>query len=227
MIRRRPPKGVLFDAGGTLVQVHVDRLAKALRDRGADPRDLDDAFWRTLALLDDEFSPSRGVFVGWWQRWLGRLAADCDVPPALMIEAWTQADDARHLWDDPLPGAVECLTRLREAGVKVGVVSNANGRIAGALERAGLAPLLDIIVDSTVVGVEKPDPAIFGHALRPLGLLPEEAWYLGDTIAYDVTAADAAGLLSWVIDHPGLRVVEHPRQVRTLTEFADVVLAHG
>lgn len=220
------PRGVLFDAGGTLVQVHADRLAQALRDRGADPRDLGDAFWRALVLLEDEFGPHSGEFATWWPKWLGRLAAYCDIPASLMTQAWVEADGAQHLWDDPLPGAAECLTRLREAGIKVGVVSNADGRIAGALEQAGLAPLLDVIVDSTVVGVFKPDPAIFAHALQPLGLRPDEAWYLGDTVAYDAAAADAAGLVSWVIDHPGLCVVEHPRRVRTLIEFADAVLAH-
>jgi HAD superfamily hydrolase (TIGR01509 family) len=220
------PQGILFDAGGTLVQVHADRLAQALRDRGADPRDFGVAFWRTLALLEDEFSPHSGDFAGWWPHWLGRLAANCGVPAHLMAQAWIEADAAQQLWDDPLPGAAECLIRLREAGMKVGVVSNADGRIAGALERAGLAPLLDVIVDSTIVGVHKPDPAIFDHALQPLGLRAQEAWYLGDTVAYDAAAADAAGLTSWVIDHPGLGMVEHPRRVRTLTDFADIVLAH-
>lgn len=219
-----PPRGVLFDAGGTLVQVHEDRLAAALRRRGADPRDLGHAFWRTLILMEDEFAPGAGDFQAWWSRWLSRFASGCGVPATTMEAAWEEADDERHLWDDPLPGAVECLTRLREAEIKIGVVSNADGRIASALEQAGLARLLDVIVDSTVVGVHKPDPAIFAYALGPLGLEAHEVWYLGDTVAYDAAAADAAGLVSWVIDHPGLHVSPHPRRVRTLTEFADTVL---
>jgi HAD superfamily hydrolase (TIGR01509 family) len=223
----RPPAGVLFDAGGTLVQVHPGRLAAALRKRGADPSDLPDAFWRTLVLMEDEFGPqsATGDIREWWKRWLGRFAEHCGVPAGVMAEAWREADSEQHLWDDPLPGAQECLTRLREAGLKVGVVSNADGRIATALARAGLAPLLDVIVDSTVVGVHKPDPAIFEHALSPLGLEPAETWYLGDLVAYDAAAAEAAGLQSWVIDHQGIHVVEHPRRVRSLAEFADAVLA--
>jgi putative hydrolase of the HAD superfamily len=82
-----------------------------------------------------------------------------------------------------------------------------------------------VIVDSTLVVVHKPDPAIFTHALEPLGVEPEQAWYLGDTVAYDAAAADAAGLTSWVIDHRGLHTVEHPRRVRTLDEFAAAALA--
>jgi HAD superfamily hydrolase (TIGR01509 family) len=175
--------------------------------------------------MEDEFAPGVGEFGTWWSRWLERLASGCGVSPSVMKAAWEEADDERHLWEDPLPGAVECLTRLREVGIKIGVVSNADGRIASALESAGLARLLDVIVDSTIVGVEKPDPAIFAFALGPLGLQPYEAWYLGDTVAYDAAAAEAAGLVSWVIDHPGLHVSNHPRRVRTLAEFADAVLA--
>lgn len=219
------PGGVLFDAGGTLVRIHADRLAVALRVRGADPRDLGDAFWRTLVRLEDEFGPSAEEFSGWWSRWLAHLAGRCGVPAHVMVEAYWEADHAQHLWDDPLPGAAACLARLRGAGIRVGVVSNADGRIAEALGRAGLAQLLDVIVDSAVVGVHKPNPAIFGYALEPLGLEAAETWYLGDTVAYDVAAADAAGLLSWVIDYAGLHTVDHPRRVRSLAEFADIALA--
>jgi putative hydrolase of the HAD superfamily len=107
------------------------------------------------------------------------------------------------------------------------VVSNADGRIAHALERAGLADLLEVIVDSGVVGVEKPDPAIFAHALEPLGLAASQTWYLGDTVHYDAAAAEAAGMTSWIIDHGGLHTIPHPRRVTSLAEFADVVLARA
>jgi putative hydrolase of the HAD superfamily len=219
------PKGVLFDAGGTLVQLHPERLAAALQARGHDPHELSEAFWQTLVQLDDEFGPEAGDWDDWFPRWLGRMAERCRVPATVMHDAWVTADREAQLWDHPVPGAHACLERLRAAGLRVGVVSNADGRIASALERAGLAAYLDVIVDSTVVGVAKPDPAIFDHALEPLGLAAEDTWYLGDTVAYDAAAADAAGLVSWVIDHPGLHTVAHPRRVRTLEEFADRALA--
>jgi hypothetical protein len=43
-------------------------------------------------------------------------------------------------------------------------------------------------------------------------------------VTYDMAAADAAGLLGWVIDHRGLHTVDHPRRVASLAEFADRVL---
>lgn len=216
---------MLFDAGGTLVQVHIDRLSDALRVRGAEPRDLDAAFWKTLVMLDAQFGPHGGQWPDWWNGWLGALAHHSGVTSELLTEAWREADGELHLWDYPIPGAVECLTRLREAGLRVGVVSNSDGRAADSLARAGLAQLVELIIDSGIVGVSKPDPAIFRFALEPLGLEPAETWYLGDTVAYDAAAADAAGLTSWVIDHRGLHTVEHPRRVSTLAAFADAVIA--
>ncbi len=224
-VRIRRPAGVLFDAGGTLVQVHTERLAEALRRRGHDPHELDDAFWRTLVLLDHEFAPQAGVWDDWFDRWIARIGTSSGIDEQVMLDAWHEADDPHFLWDLPIPGAQACLQRLRDAGVRTGVVSNADGRVEAALERAGLAALLDVIVDSGVVGVAKPDPAIFTYALDPLGLRAAETWYLGDTVAYDMAAADAAGLTGWVVDHRGLHTVEHPRRVRSLEEFTDRVLA--
>ena len=221
------PAGVLFDAGGTLVQVHTERLSKALRRRGHDPADLDDAFWRTLVLLDHEFGPEAGVWDDWFPRWVGSIGDRGGVPADVMLEAWQEADNEDFLWDLPLDGAEECLTHLRGAGIRVGVVSNADGRVEAALKRAGLANLLDVIVDSGVVGVAKPNPKIFDYALEPLGLAAEDTWYLGDTVAYDVAAAEAAGLTAWVIDHRGLHTVHHPRRVGSLAEFTDLLVGRG
>ena len=220
----RAPRAVLFDAGGTLVQLHVERLAAGLTARGHDPHELDDAFWATLVLLDDEFGPDAGAWDSWFSDWLDRMADTSRVPRDVMVDAWKEADAEAFLWDQPIAGAVECLTRLREGGLPVGVVSNADGRIDEALARAGLRDLLDVVVDSGVVGVAKPDPAIFEHALTPLGVAPTDAWYLGDTVLYDAAAADRAGLLSWVVDHKGLHSVQHPRRVADLREFADLAL---
>lgn len=217
------PAGVLFDAGGTLVRINRDRLRAALLAEGVAGRDLDDAFWRTLALLDTEFAP-RAPYEQWFPRWLARFAAAVAVPVEVFNRAWRAADQPALLWDEPTPGAVECLTRLRDARVRIGVVSNSDGRIGDALARAGLSPLIDCVVDSGVIGVEKPDPAIFTHALEQLGLTAGRTWYLGDTVHYDAMGAEAAGLVAWVVDHGGTHHLPYPRRVTSLQAFADSVL---
>lgn len=217
------PAGVLFDAGGTLVRINRTRLTAALTAEGVAAADLEGAFWRTLALLDSEFAPP-AHYHQWFPRWLERFAGHAAVPVEVFTRAWHAADEPALLWDEPAPGAATCLTRLRRADVRIGVVSNSDGRIAAALERAGLVDLIDCVVDSGVVGVEKPDPAIFHHALGPLGLDAGETWYLGDTVHYDAAGAEAAGLTAWVIDHGGTHTLPYPRRVTSLRDFADVVL---
>jgi putative hydrolase of the HAD superfamily len=235
------PAGVLFDAGGTLIQPNVRRLAAGLAEIGqrghrgradhvdhvdhVDEDGLDAALWRAMALFDSDYGPEAGDPSRWRPAWLERFGREAGVPGEVMTQAWQIVDGERHVWDQPIDGARECLDRLRHAGVRVGVVSNSDGRVAGALDRAGLVDRLDIIVDSGVVGVAKPDPLIFDHALEPLGLKASETWYIGDTVAYDVAAADAAGLTSWVIDHRGLHTRAHARRVFSLAAFADRVLS--
>jgi putative hydrolase of the HAD superfamily len=215
---------VLFDAGGTLVQINRHRLDTALLAEGVTAHDLDGALWRTLALVDTEYTPGT-PYEQWFPQWLARFAAAVAVPVDVFSRAWRAADEPALLWDEPAPGAVACLTRLRDAGVRVGVVSNSDGRIGDALGRAGLAPLIDCVVDSGVVGVEKPDPAIFAHALAALGLDAGHTWFLGDTVRYDAAGAEAAGLVAWVIDHGGTHRLTYPRRVTSLRAFADTVLA--
>lgn len=222
------PEGILFDVGGTLCQVATAPLAESLAAHGAvvPTERLLEAFWQTAVLLDTEFAPTAGTFGGWWPRWLARFAQHAGVPEALFAEAYTAADAEQFLWCDAVPGAAEALARLRSAGVRIGAVSNADGRIDTALERAGLLDLLEVVVDSGNVGVEKPDPAIFAHAMGPMGLDAASTWYVGDTVAYDAAGAEAAGLCAWVVDHAGLHSVPWGRRIADLDALVDAALAH-
>jgi putative hydrolase of the HAD superfamily len=74
------------------------------------------------------------------------------------------------------------------------VVSNSNGNCKELLADMGLADFFDVIVDSAIVGVEKPHPDVFAHALEPLGIRPEEAVMVGDFYCIDVMGARRAGL---------------------------------
>jgi HAD superfamily hydrolase (TIGR01549 family) len=99
-----------------------------------------------------------------------------------------------NLWSERAEGAAEVLTTLRGRGYRTAVVSNADGRVRGLLEAAGLSPLLEFVVDSAEVGVEKPDPRIFHAATGRLGLPPAECAYVGDIYEIDVVGAERAGL---------------------------------
>jgi putative hydrolase of the HAD superfamily len=112
---------------------------------------------------------------------------------------------ARHaeanLWVRPVPGTREMLEGLERAGLRLAVISNADGRVAAYLENAGLADLFEFILDSAIEGVEKPDPRIFRTALERLDLEPAETVYVGDTWPVDVIGARGVGIPAvWVAD---------------------------
>jgi putative hydrolase of the HAD superfamily len=101
----------------------------------------------------------------------------------------------------PVDGAEKTLRILANAGYKLGIVSNAFGTVAADLEAQGICsttangmPQVGIIVDSHIVGIEKPDPRIFHLALRALDVEASRAVYVGDTVKFDVNGALAAGL---------------------------------
>ncbi|MFN8625121.1 MAG: HAD family hydrolase [Candidatus Binatia bacterium] len=94
------------------------------------------------------------------------------------------------------------LNRLHQR-VTLGVISNFYGNVHRLLEEAGLAPLFTAVIDSGVVGIRKPDPAIFALAVRQVGCAPREALYVGDSFDKDILGAHAAGLRTgWLVDDP-------------------------
>ena len=113
-----------------------------------------------------------------------------------------------ELWRWPIPESLAGLRQLSDRGIPLGVVSNASGQIAGVLARAGICQVGDgdgvdvrCVVDSHVVGVAKPDPAIFEHAVELFdGLDRSRIVYVGDSVTIDVEAASAAGLRPVLLD---------------------------
>jgi putative hydrolase of the HAD superfamily len=114
-----------------------------------------------------------------------------------------------NLWTRRADGAREVLDELRRRGYRLGVISNADGRVRDLLEQAGVAALLEFILDSSEVGVEKPDPLIFEAAASHLGLPASECAYIGDIYEIDILGARGAGLYPILIgDCPAEEPVE-------------------
>lgn len=104
-------------------------------------------------------------------------------------------------YDDVLPA----LSRLRTAGVPIGVVSNSDGPYQRRkLAAAGLDDLVPGAVFSGDVGVAKPAPEIFRAGAAGLGLAPEQVVYVGDRWTTDVLGALSAGLAAVWVNRPGL-----------------------
>jgi putative hydrolase of the HAD superfamily len=105
-------------------------------------------------------------------------------------------------WCDIRPGTREVLQRLARR-YRLGVISNADGKIAEILDRCGIADCFETITDSGIVGKEKPHPEIFRSALKSLGVAPEESLYTGDLYSVDYLGSKQVGMQSVLFDVAG------------------------
>jgi len=95
--------------------------------------------------------------------------------------------------DEILPGSLEFISELKNAGIKVGLGS-ASKNTPLILECLGIAKLFDAIADGNNVSNAKPDPEVFVTASKMLGVLPENCVVFEDAVA-GVEAALNAGML--------------------------------
>ena len=99
----------------------------------------------------------------------------------------------------PLPGACETLAALKERGVRLGVVSNWDYRLAHALEEVKLLPFFDFVLSSAQAKSEKPAREIFERGLEMArrfvpNLKARDCFYVGDHYEKDGLGARSAGL---------------------------------
>lgn len=99
--------------------------------------------------------------------------------------------------------AAPALTDLRARGLRLVVVSNWDTSLPSVLEQVGLAPLVDAVVVSAVVGCSKPDPRIFEAALAAARCDADAALHVGDSSEHDLRGAGAAGIRAVLLDRSG------------------------
>jgi putative hydrolase of the HAD superfamily len=218
------PSAILLDAGGVLVFPAPSHVLPPLRAAGLDPdlATLERAHYQAMA--DQDAAEVPPVSATWWRDYLVPYVAACGVAQdrceALADQMAGQV--AGRSWAHAGLGARDGLRAVAALGIPIGVVSNSDGSVEADLRSIGLcyapapaklppasvpagsvpaAPLPDgavpvgVIIDSAVVGVAKPDPAIFAIALAALGVPPGgTVLHVGDSLRYDVAGALAAGL---------------------------------
>ena len=163
---------------------------------------LDRAYEESGAYLARVWATHRDVPVGEHVRAV-LSAIDADLPGRLDASVSARLVDAYArpaLIDSPAvdPGALAALETLCARGLTLAVVSNAMRTpgvvLRALLERHGLLGCFAHTAFSDEVGVRKPDPAIFAHALDVLGADRERAVHVGDDAILDVQGARAAGM---------------------------------
>jgi putative hydrolase of the HAD superfamily len=187
---------VLLDVGGVLLLPDPHTVRRAL-PAGVEPTTdrMDRAHYHAVAANDAVGAFDRRRYLTDYVQCLGVSPDEADAVADRFDPIFTG-----HGWSRVARGAASGLRRLVGTGTPVGIVSNADGTVAEMLGRAGLCQVgpgphveVRVVVDSTVVGVAKPDPAIFRFALAELPGA-KKVMYVGDTGCLDVVSARLAGL---------------------------------
>lgn len=207
-------KAFLFDAGGIFVLPDPTVLGPLLAYYGGQG-DVDAhvrAHYAAMAVKSRAGSAERD-----WTSYNREYVERLGVPAEAVEKAAATLGRTRNawIWRWPIADSVETLRILHKRDVPIGVVSNASGQIEEVLHDSAVCQVgegpgvpVRVIIDSELVGVVKPDPAIFDFALPHFaGIDRADIAYVGDSVAMDVGGARAAGLHPILLDpfddHPG------------------------
>jgi len=186
-------RAVIFDLWGTLVPV-------------------DDAAWtsRVLPAMARACSAPATVFAERWrasfdQRVTGDLESNLRSVCASMgigIEdvAVQKAIALRVAFHRrsfvPRPDGQATLRQLREAGFRIGLISDCSSEVPDLWHESSLASLVDEATFSCLVGIKKPNPRIYELTSQRLGVDPRACVYVGDGASNELVGAEAVGMRS-------------------------------
>ncbi len=226
-------QAIFFDAGNTLVHLDYALIARTFSERGIplSPEQVRYGERRARVSIDRIIAGVPGterhepdIMRAYFRFALEALGLPLTPAAERAMEPLIRTTRAGRLWTVVEPGTAELLADLGRRGYVLGVVSNSNGTIEGFLEEVGLRRQLAFVIDSAVVGVEKPDSRIFRLALERGGVAAAHATYIGDLYHIDVRGAEAAGLNAILLDPAGVWDGVHCRKAPTLAAAINAIL---
>jgi putative hydrolase of the HAD superfamily len=213
-------RAVTFDVGGTLIEPWPSvghayaHVAARHGDSHLDPAALTREFVLAWGRRPADFDYSRAAWASVVERTFSSLSplARDEAFFADLYDHFSTPDPWR-VYDDVRP----VLQTLRGYGLKLAVLSNWDDRLRPLLDALDLTPHFDHIIVSGELGVHKPAPRIFRHALDALGLEANAVFHVGDSAEEDIAGALGAGLAAARIDRAADRSDE--RTIRSLAEL--------
>ena len=224
----RRPLALLLDAGDTLIFFDSSAVSAELASLGlqVSALRLDQAVHAAKRAYQEHLRG--GTHQDGWSVLMLSLLELAGVSAAdaqRNLPALRRAHDAFYFWRKVPPELPAALARAHAAGVRLGVVSNSEGRLRSVLERVGLADAFELIIDSHLEGLQKPDPAIFRLAVQRLGVPSERVVYAGDIPEVDVLGSERAGLHGVLVDaFDGYADRADLVRVRSVAELVDQLL---
>jgi putative hydrolase of the HAD superfamily len=203
---------VTFDAVGTLIELTRPPGAiysEVAREFGQDwdAVRVQQAFrraWKETLPPADLAGPRPDDDRLWWHRLVARTLAIAGYSlPAfdLYFECVYRRFEQPGIWR-PRAGTPEILKALRGAGLRLGVLSNFDGRLRAVLRTLELAPYFEHVIVSSEVGANKPSPSIFQAALARFGVPAVRMLHVGDDPDLDEKGAAALGITTFLVQEP-------------------------
>jgi putative hydrolase of the HAD superfamily len=201
-------KAVLFDLGDTLVKTWIpEAFQSVLASLGIDRSigEIREALAKTDKNLEESNYRSRygeDTYTEFWERWDSQALTFLGISETEHLAKQITERWYDHAKSVAYPDVRATLNRLKQMGLKVGLISNAYDEdINAILANAGLAKgLFDILVGVNAVKKGKPHPDVFRYALSKLGVRPEEALFVGDQVDKDYRGAEAVGIHALLIE---------------------------
>lgn len=194
---------IFFDVGNTLLFPDRRVVLAPLRERAMEaPLQLWHAIERRTKPQFDQRMKDGGVDLGFWSLFHANLLQELGMQDEALHQALVAAMRVSAHWTEILPGTRERLDQFGER-FRIGVISNADGKILSVLKTCGIAGCFRSITDSGLVGYEKPRPEIFHEALRQMGARAEECMYVGDVYSVDYLGATNVGMQAMLFDVAG------------------------
>jgi putative hydrolase of the HAD superfamily len=199
-------KAIFFDAGNTLIFIDHRLVLPIFREHGAEvdvDRFREAEFQARMQLVHRVEEGAFGTENHIWREYFKNLSLGSGVEKNQLErvgERIREVHRERHLWSYLDPVTPPALDRLREAGYRMAVISNADGRVEGLIDASGIRDHFEFVMDSEIEGVEKPDPEIFLRGCHRMGVDPGESMYVGDLYPVDVVGSRNAGLQAVLMD---------------------------
>jgi HAD superfamily hydrolase (TIGR01509 family) len=212
-------RAVLFDMGGTLVDMHDFLALEEFANRAGINVDADTLAHWTAAIRDE----NDRLGEKWSQEEIWRKVLEGATGQPIPESQWTMFSQAAsahqfpaHLFSD----ARLCLDELKGSRIKLGVVTNhiSEQSVRELLAHEGVLGYFETVVASGTERVAKPDPRIFQRGVERLKVQPQEALYVGDKPHTDVRAAEKAGLHGLWLHRDGTGYGEDPPEITSLAE---------
>jgi putative hydrolase of the HAD superfamily len=213
-------KAIFFDIGNTLLFPDQSIILAPLHRRGISPSMEQ---WHAIerktknefdAILERDGHADHGFWYLFYAHLLDELGVHDDAIHAALVEATRISAN----WANLRPGTREVLLRLR-SHYRLAVISNADGKIEALLQRNGIADCFESMIDSGIVGCEKPAPRIFRVALEAMEVSASESLYVGDVHSVDYIGATRAGMQAILFDVAGAYRENGAPRVASLEEL--------